>query len=311
MKAFITGLGGFIGSHLAELLLENGIRVYGTVYNNTRRIKEIDGDVTAEKCDILDKNGLEHLITKVNPDYIFHLAAQSFVTPSWKDPEHTILANVIGTLNVLDIAKSLKIKPKIAVACSSAEYGSCDKKDIPIKEGKEFSPSSPYAVSKIGTDMISYLYWKTYGMDIFRLRFFNTTGPRKEGDACSDFAKMITIAEKENINSIKVGYLDSIRDYTDVRDSVKAVWLIINKGKPGDAYNICTGRGYKVKDLLDTLLKSSNKKITVKYDSSKTRPLEDPIFVGDNSKIKSLGCKPEISIQQTLIDILKYWRKRV
>jgi GDP-4-dehydro-6-deoxy-D-mannose reductase len=217
----------------------------------------------------------------------------------------------MGTLYLLEAVRKAKIDPVIVVACSSAEYGLNYEHEIPIKETKEFRPSSPYAVSKIGTDMISYLYWQTYKMKIIRARFFNITGPRKTKDACSDFAKLIVETEKKNSDSIGVGYLGGIRDYTDVRDAVNALWLLANKGVHGEAYNICTGNRYKVEELLTKLIHMSNKKIKIKKDPQKERPLEDPIFVGDNTKIRKLGWEPKIKIEKTLEDILKYWRQNL
>lgn len=309
MRALITGMGGFIGSHLADLLLAKDIDVYGTIHvNGSRNIKHVKDKVNAFQCDVSNKQETEKLILDVEPDLIFHLAAQSLVIPSWKDPEKTFKSNINGTLNVLEAARKQKNEPVIFIACSSAEYGLNFPEEIPINEKKEFRPSSPYAVSKISTDMLGYLYWQAHKMNIIRGRFFNITGPRKTSDACSDFAKMIAEAENGKRETIPVGNLDGIRDLTDVRDAVKAVWTLIEKGRHGDIYNICSGSGHRMKDILEMLMSFSTRKTDITTDREKIRPLEDPIFIGNNSKIKQLGWKNEIPIEKTLKDILDYWR---
>lgn len=312
MRAFITGMGGFIGSHLADFLLAKGLEVCGTVYTNgAGNLEHIKDKVKIFRCDIGNKTEIEKLISSAEPDYIFHLAAQSFVVPSWKDPEQTFRSNISGTLNVLECARQLKTEPKIFVACSSAEYGLNLPEEIPITEAKEFRPSSPYAVSKVATDMLAYLYWQTYKMNVIRGRFFNITGPRKRGDACSDFARMVAEAEGGKRSRIEAGNLEGIRDITDARDAVKAALLLAEKGRYGDAYNICSASGHKIKEILDMVLSFSKKRIEISLDKGKLRPLDDPVFIGDNSKIKKLGWKPEIPIEKTLRDLLDYWRQEL
>ena len=308
MKFLITGSEGFIGSHLADFLLEKG-EVYGTFHSTPKNIEHLKNKIKLLKCDITNKSEIENIINNIKPDYIFHMAAQSFVIPSWKEPDKTFQTNIIGTYYLLDAVHKAGINPVICIACSSAEYGLTNENEIPINEKKEFRPSSPYAVSKVATDMLAYLYWQSYNMRILRIRFFNITGPRKTFDACSDFAKGIVEVEKGLKNSLKVGNLEGIRDITDVRDAVKAIWLLVLKGTYGNAYNICSGIGIKMKDILNKLVSFSSAKIRVETDKEKFRPLDDPIFIGDNSKITNLGWKPEITIEKTLKDMLEYWRK--
>ncbi|MBI2075744.1 MAG: GDP-mannose 4,6-dehydratase [Candidatus Aenigmarchaeota archaeon] len=311
MKAVVTGAGGFLGSHLADLLVEKGLDVYAVINEDTKNLGHLGERIKIIRCDIADKDAVENLISGVKPDYVFHMAAQSFVIPSWQDPERTFKTNILGTLYLLDAVKKENINPVIAVACSSAEYGMNFPDEIPIKETKIFRPSSPYAVSKVATDMISELYAKTHKMKIIRIRFFNISGPRKTMDACSDFAKGVAEAERGK-PFMTVGNLDGIRDITDARDAVRAVWLLTEKGVYGDVYNVCSGQGYKVRDLLDKLLAMSTKKITVKEkDPEKLRPIDDPLFIGDNSKIRKLGWEPKIKIEQTLRDTLEYWRENL
>ncbi len=312
MKALITGCGGFIGSHLADFLVGKGLDVYGTVNDETKNIDHLEEKIKIIKCDISDRNAVEKMVSDIKPDYIFHLAAQSFVIVSWQDPEKTFSANILGTLYLLDAVRKARIDPIIEIACSSAEYGMTYKDEIPIKEVKIFRPSSPYAVSKIATDMISELYAKAYKMKILRVRFFNISGPRKLFDACSDFARGVAEVEKGIKPFVTVGNLDGIRDITDYRDAVDAMWLLTEKGTYGDVYNVCSGEGYKVRNLLNGLVAMSRKKIEVKeHDPEKLRPIDDPLFIGDNSKIRKLGWKTQVPIEQTLRDTLEYWRKNL
>jgi len=312
MRALITGCGGFIGSHLADFLVEKGLDVTGTVYkNNKGNIKHLQGKIKVYNCDLSDRRDVEDLIRKTKPDVVFHLAAQSMVIPSWNDPEHTIISNTLGTLYLYEAIRKSKLTPLIIVACSSAEYGPSEKDEIPIKENKEFRPVSPYAVSKVGTDMLSYMCWKVLGMRIIRVRYFNITGPRKTDDACSDFARMIAEFEKGKRQQIEVGHLESLRDIIDIGDAIEATWLILNKGKVGEVYNICSGRGYKIGDLLKKLVLLSTKDVKIKKVEHHGRMFEEPIYIGDNSKLRKLGWLPKVPIEQTLSNILEYWRNRV
>lgn len=311
-KALITGCGGFLGSHLADFLVQKGLDVYGTVNEKTKNLDHLKGKIKIIKCDIGDRVAVERLVEDVKPDYIFHLGAQSFVIVSWNDPEKTFKTNILGTLHILDAVRKAKIDPVIEIACSSAEYGMTYEDEIPIAEGKVFRPSSPYAVSKIATDMIGELYWKTYKMKILRIRFFNISGPRKLYDACSDFARGVAEVEKGLKPLMAVGNVNGTRDITDYRDAIDAMWLLAEKGTYGDVYNVCSGKGYKVRDLLNQLIAMAKKKVEVKeLDPAKLRPIDDPLFIGDNSKMRKLGWEPQVPIEQTLKDTLEYWRRNL
>ena len=314
MKILITGGAGFIGSHLAEFLVNKGFDdVYveywkGESLENIEHLKE---RIKLIKFDVRDSEEVRAVLAKIKPDVLFHLAAQSFVTVSWKEPKRTLETNIIGTFNLFDSIIKEGLKPVIISACSSAEYGITEEKEIPINENKELRPISPYAVSKIAQDMLSLQYYQSHGLKIIRARIFNTTGPRKRYDACSEFAKGIAEIEHGMSKKLKVGNLDGIRDFTDVRDCVKALWLLYEKGKPGEVYNICSGKGIKVGDVVKKLVGMSEKNVKVVKDKSKFRIIDDPLYVGDNSKIRSLGWEPEINIDKTLLDTLEYWRDKV
>jgi GDP-4-dehydro-6-deoxy-D-mannose reductase len=308
-RCLITGCGGFIGSYLASLLLEKGDVVYGTVHQHTGKLDNLRDRITILQCDISDTKSVADVVTEVKPDWVFHLAAQSLILPSWQDPEKTIKANTLGTLYLLDNIRKAKIDPLIQIIGSSAEYGFAGKGEQPIKEDGKFKPSSPYGVSKVAQDMLAYLYWHAYGMKIIRVRPFYITGPGKTSDACSDFARGIVEVEKGQADTLITGNLEATRDIVDVGDCVRAMWFLMVHGVPGEAYNICSGIGYKMRDVLDKLLSMSPKKIKVSQSPEKMRPSDDSILVGDNSKLCKSGWKPQIPIETTLSDILDYWRK--
>jgi GDP-4-dehydro-6-deoxy-D-mannose reductase len=309
-SCLITGSNGFIGSSLAEFLLKKDLDVYGTTRNKNDRIAFLSGKMTTFNCDILDRQKIEDILSEVKPDVVFHLAAQSKVVPSWQDPEMTLKVNVLGTLYLLDAIKQKCPNSIVLVVEAAAIYGSSNN-ETAINEDHNLAPSSPYAVSKIAQDYLAGLYWSAYGMKVVRIRPFNITGPGNMGDACSDFAKGIVEIETGKRDSLNVGDLDSVRDITDVRDAVEAFWLLATQGELGAVYNLCSGKGYSGKDLLDKLRSLSRLKVTVVQDVAKKRVLRDNFQIGDNSKLQALGWHPLISIDTTLSDMLDYWRTNI
>lgn len=311
MKILITGGAGFIGSHLADFLVDKGFEdIYveywkGDTLENVEHLKE---KVKFVKFDIRDAKKVREFIANVKPDLIFHLAAQSFVTVSWKEPKRTLETNMLGTFNLFDSVIRKGVNPLIISVCSSAEYGMTERNEIPINENKEFRPISPYAVSKIAQDMLSLQYHKSHDLKVIRVRLFNIIGPRKIDDACSDFARGIVEVERRTSKHLKVGNLEGIRDFTDVKDAVKALWLLYEKGKPGEVYNVCSGNGVKMGDVVKMLAGMAKTDIKVKRDENKIRIIDDPLYVGDSKKINSLGWKPEMPLEKTLLDTLNYWR---
>lgn len=315
-KALITGIAGFVGSHLAELLLKNGYDVYGLsrARSNMDHIESIQTKLHLEDADLLDSHSLYTTINKIKPDYIFHLAAQSFVPTSWGSPAVTLEVNIIGSANLFEAVRQVGINPAIQIACSSEEYGMVYENEVPIKETNPLRPLSPYAVSKLGMDFLGYQYYESYKMRIIRTRGFNHTGPRR-GDtfAESTFAKQIALIEKGKQEPvIYVGNLEAQRDYTDVRDMVRAYLLSVEKCDSGDVYNIATGEAIKIEDVLHMLLSMSKVKVKIKQDPSRMRPSDVPILIGDSTKFrKKTGWKPEITFKQTAEDLLNYWREHV
>ncbi|MBS3056810.1 MAG: GDP-mannose 4,6-dehydratase [Candidatus Aenigmarchaeota archaeon] len=311
MNTLVTGSAGFIGSHIVDRVYMNDHEVYAAFRpeKNISNILHIKDKITMLPTDMQSEDHVKKMIEKSQPDIIYHMAAQSYVTISWKEPVRTMLTNVMGTMYLFEAVRKMGIDSKIIVACSSAEYGLTYENEIPIKESKEFRPTSPYAVSKIGQDMLSYQYAKTYGMKIFRARFFNITGPRKVNDACSDFIRRVVDIEKGKSQKLLVGNLESVRDITDVQDCINGMNTILDKGKP-DVYNICSGNRYKIKDIVDIILSLSVVRVKPEQDPEKLRITDDPIFIGDNSKIKVLGWSQKIPIEKTLADMMEYWRKQ-
>ena len=315
-KALITGIAGFVGSHMAELLLDRGFEVFGIARWRSSRecISDIEDKVSLLEADLLDSHSLDTIMLAVKPDYIFHLAAQSYVHASWTSPTVTLEINVVGSANLFEAVRKTQIDPAIQIACSSEEYGKVEPDEVPIKETNPLRPLSPYAVSKVAMDYLGYQYNQSYGLRIVRTRGFNHTGPRR-GDvfAESTFARQIALIEKGKQEPVVlVGNLDTQRDYTDVRDMVSGYLLAAERGEPGDVYNICSGKAWKIKDVLDLLISFSKVKVEVREDPQRMRPSDVPILLGDNSKfVKKTGWEPKIPFEKTMKDLLDYWREKV
>lgn len=318
-RALITGISGFVGSHLAELLLAKGFEVHGIVRwrSKTENIDDFKEKLILHDGDMTDLSSLIKILKQVKPDYIFHLAAQSFVLSSWKSPGQTLYNNVIGTSNLLEAITSLKgndFNPVVQIAGSSEEYGLVLPNEVPIKETNPLRPLSPYGVSKVATDMLALQHFRSYGIKTVIARAFNHSGPRR-GDVfvCSTFAKQIAEIEKGKRKLIIFhGNLEAKRDFTDVRDVVKAYLLAVEKCKPGEVYNICSGKAYSMKEILSMLLSLTDVSVKLKKDPERMRPSDVPILLGDCSKFKkATGWKPTIPFKKTLEDLLNYWRERV
>jgi len=317
-KILITGLTGFVGSHLAEYCLNiPGTQIYGTVLshhlgNELERIKNIKDKIVLLECNLTNRIAVQRILAKAQPDKIFHLAAQSFVPTSWQSPEDTLMNNIMAELNIFESVRELGLNPVIHIAGSSEEYGLARENEVPIKEENPLRPLSPYAVSKVAQDNLACQYYYSYGLKTVVTRAFNHEGPRRgEQFVTSDFAKQIAKIEKNKQEPvIFVGNLDAKRDYSDVRDIVDAYWLATEKCKFGEPYNICSGKNWTIKSVLDFLIsKSTKKNIKAKQVPEKMRPSDVPILLGDCSKFKkATGWEPKIPFEKTLEDTLNYWR---
>lgn len=317
MRVLITGITGFVGSHLADYILSEhkDVELYGIKRWRSRmeNIDHIKDKIHILECDLRDVYSVNSLMEAIHPDKIFHLAAQSFVPTSWNAPAESLTTNILGQLNLFEAVRRLKINPWIQLACSSEQYGLVREEELPIKEINPLRPMSPYAISKIGQDYLGYQYFMSYGLNIVRTRGFNHTGPRRgEVFVCSDFAKQIVdIEQGKREPIIYVGNLEAKRDFTDVRDMVKAYWLSLEKCNAGEVYNICSGKAYSIQEVLDMLLSMTDVKIKVRQDKSRLRPSDVPVLHCDSTKFReATGWKPTIKFEQTLKDILDFWRSK-
>ena len=318
MRVLITGITGFAGSHLAEYILDRhpDVEVFGIVRWRSRmeNISHIRDKIELCEADLKDMVSLQGCLAHIKPDRIFHLAAQSFVPTSWTCPSETFAINATGQINLFQALLGLKQSPRIQIAGSSEEYGQVFPDEIPMKETNPLRPLSPYAVSKVAQDLLGFQYFKSYGLPVVRTRGFNHTGPRRgEVFVTSSFAKQIAEIEKKKKEPvIRVGNLDAQRDFSDVRDIVEAYWLSLEKGEPGEVYNIGSGFARTIREVLDILLSLSRVDVRIEVDPKRLRPSDVPILLADSSKFISLtGWKPRIPFEQTLRDLLDYWRERV
>jgi len=306
----ITGIGGFLGSYLADFALAQGWTVSGILRQDSRNIKEIRHKVALFRSDIRDRNQIENAVQKIQPEVIFHLGAQSSPSASWTEPERTFHVNVLGTLNLLETVRRAGLKPIVVVAGSSAEYGFSRPEEIPIQEERPLRPATPYGVSKVAATALALLYHRVFDMRVIVVRPFFVIGPRKMGDVCSDFARGVVAVESGRQTSLKVGNQEPVRDLLDVEDAVRALWLLAEKGAPGEVYNICSGVGHKIATVLEAFLRMGTRPIPVEHDPTFLRPVEEPSVVGDNSRLRTLGWIPQIPLDNSLHRILDYWRSR-
>ncbi|MCL2719896.1 MAG: GDP-mannose 4,6-dehydratase [Treponema sp.] len=318
MISLITGIGGMIGSHLAEYLLKKENKIIGTYYNSTINIEELPNNVNLIECDVRYLKSVYDIISKYFPDKIYHLAAQSLPTVSITKPEETFDINCIGTINIFESIKMIRTQkpeynPKVIVACSSAEYGaSLTIENTPIKEDMQLLPLHPYGVSKVAQDLISYQYFKSDKLNSIRVRIFNTTGPRKINDVCSDFTKRVVEIENGISNTLLVGNISTKRAITDVRDLVIALELLSEKGEIGEVYNVSGEKAYLISDIIEIIKNNSNAKFEIKVDEQLLRPTDEPVIFGDSTKLKNCtGWKQQYQIEKTIADMLDYWRKNI
>jgi len=316
MRVLITGITGFVGSHLAEYGLGQGAEVYGSIRwrSKTDNILHLTHRVQLLECDLRDPFSTNHLVATVRPDFIFHLAGQSFVPTSWHAPSETLSTNVLCQVNLLEAIRTTGIDPRIQVAGSSEEYGLVEEHEIPISEINPLRPLSPYAVSKVTQDLLGYQYYKSYDLKIIRTRAFNHTGPRRgEVFASSNFARQIAGIEaglQEPV--ILVGNLKAKRDLSDVRDIARGYWLALERGRPGEVYNLCSETMWSMEEVLDILLSKSQARPRVVVDPRRLRPSDVPVLCGDSTKVRrETGWHPEISLDRTLEDLLNYWREKL
>lgn len=321
MNVLVTGAGGMIGSHMIELLYEQGFDVVGTYYKPTVDIKEINSAIKLIECDVRYPQSVEKIISQYRPSQIYHLAAQSYPTVSWERPYETIETNIGGTIAVFEAVKNVRYiqpdyDPVVVVACSSAEYGQTleELEDPKVKETAELKPLHPYGVSKVGQDLLSFQYFINDGIKSIRARIFNTTGTRKINDVTSDFTMRAVEQEKSGTKNpiLRVGNIETYRGIMDFKDLVKALMLLAEKGNYGDVYNISSEKIYQIKEIIEIIESQMGVKFELLVDPKLIRPTDEKIIVGDVTKLKrDTGWVQSTSLEETLAEMLDYWRKKV
>jgi len=313
MKTLITGIAGFAGSYLAELLLSEREEVFGTVMpgESTRNMASFESQVRLFTCDIRNADAVRELMDEARPDEIYHLAAVTFIPDSVVDPRLTFETNLYGSLNLFEAASGRAPNARILFVGSADEYGLVRGDELPISEENPLRPTNPYSVSKVSASMLAYQYGLTRNLHVVRVRPFNHTGPRQSPRfVCSDFALQIVEAEKGlREPEIRVGNLKPRRDFTDVRDVVRAYREILKNGESCEVYNISSGVSVGIGEILDILISVSGQKIKIIECSERTRTTDVKDIRGDSRKIERVtGWKPAIPLKETLEDMIEYWR---
>ncbi|MHB1393081.1 MAG: GDP-mannose 4,6-dehydratase [Clostridia bacterium] len=309
MKALIVGGAGFVGSYLIDYLRDECKWSLCVTKMQHENINKKDVDVF--DLDILIKDDIVRLLNTIRPDYIFHLAAQSSVALSWKNPALTIDVNIKGAVNLLDAVRELNYRNRVLLIGSGEEYGHIKEDETPISENNVTRPGNIYAATKVAQNLIGKIYSDAYNMDIVMVRAFNHIGPNQSPIfVVADFCKQVAEIEKGiKVPVIRVGNLSAKRDFTDVRDVVRAYALLVQKGKIGETYNVGSGNAIAINDILNMILSMTDTNISVEVDEDKLRPVDVPIIEADIAKLReTTGWRKNISLEETIADTLNYWR---
>jgi GDP-4-dehydro-6-deoxy-D-mannose reductase len=312
VRALITGITGFAGGHLAQVLLERGDEVYGVDIRPAEGLPHLSRDITTYTADLSDPARITELLDNVQPEAIYHLAGQPFVPTSWEDPWGTLENNIRPQLNILQAMIKQQSKARLLIVASNQVYGKVSSPQLPVSEDTPFRPENPYGVSKVAQDMLALQYHVSHGIDVLRIRAFNHIGPRQNPHfVSSSFAKQIAEIEAGLAKPIiRVGNMEAQRDFTDVVDVMRAYAMLVDHGQPGEAYNVGTGQAYSIQYLLDVLLGYSNVDINVEQDLQRMRPSDVPVLYADNSKLHTAtGWEPKFTFEQSLKRVLDYWRE--
>ena len=309
----ITGVAGFVGGHVVSLLRAEHpeAAVFGLDNRPGNRARALGIEIV--EADLEDGASVRAALERVRPDRVIHLAAQSSPQRSWEDPAGTLKTNILGLLHLLEAARALDLAPRFLAVGSAEEYGMVRPDEVPVREDTPLRPSSPYAVSKVAQGYLALQYALSLRVPIVRTRAFHHTGPRRADQfAESSFAfQLAEIEAGRRPPVIEVGNLDAVRDYTDVRDVVRAYWALLERGEPGEVYNVCSGQGVRLAELLDELIALSGLTVEVRVERSRLRPLDVPVLVGDPGRLQAAtGWQPRIPLSRTLRDLLDYWRER-
>ncbi len=315
MRVLITGITGFVGPHLAEFILNNHpeTKIWGMAFGDEGReiLTTLEPGLSVIEGNLSDPDSLKTVLEQAKPDVVFHLAAASSVGTSWADPTAAFSINVLGQINLFEAALSLGMKPLMIISSSGEIYGDASAGNVAINEDAPLDPRSPYGVSKAAQDLVASQYHLSGQLPTIRMRLFNHTGPRRQANfVASSFAHRIARIEAGLVKpAIDVGNLEVYRDFSDVRDIVRAYWLAASKGEPGVAYNVCSGVAVSIKEVLDHLLALSSAQVEVRLDPHRLRAADIPILVGNHSRFtEATGWSPKIPLEQTLSDLLD-WRR--
>lgn len=304
----ITGSSGFIGHHFINFLDNNNIhcKVIGADIIPPKSAEWRSISFYHELCDVRSEQVVKELLQKYKPDYILHFAAQSSVAQSWHDIGSTFVDNILPFVHIANFARQFCPDVKILIIGSSEEYGNVNSKEIPVKEDCILNPQNPYGIARMAQELLAKMYVKSFNNFIVMTRSFNHIGPgQNDSFAIPQFVKQIAHAKKNNVHCIlKTGNLDVVRDFIDVRDAVRAYFELIQKGSSGEVYNICSGTGYSLRDIIDILSQIAQLEVSIEYDEGKFRPFDIPVMIGSHAKITyATGWKPVIPIHKTLQDI--------
>lgn len=312
MNVLITGITGMVGSHFAQACQARGWNTRGVArFSAASRQAALD-DPSVIRCDITDQRNLAAVFQRTRPDVVIHMAAQAFNGMSWAMENYTYQANVTGTLNVLQCCLEHAPKARVLIACSSAEYGDVTPADCPLVEDRPLRPITPYGVTKVATEMIGYQYFKNHGLKVFLPRMFIHVGTgHPPATAIQNFARQLALIAAGKLPPVmRVGNLESARDFIDVRDGVEAMMLLLDEGQPGQPINICTGTAHSIRDTLDLLIQASELEVEVQTDPALLRPSDEPLLLGDNSRLTALGWTQRHSFAQTLAAVYADWTAR-
>jgi GDP-4-dehydro-6-deoxy-D-mannose reductase len=309
MRILITGASGFIGRHLSKFARGKGHEVVATYLSSeelSARDLPKDG-IRWIHLSMQDPAEIASTVDQVRPDAVFHLAAQAYAKKAWADPIDTFRTNVLGTIWLYEALRAIPPRNGVLLASSGASYGV--PRSLPIREDFALDPTNPYGVSKACQDMLSLQYALNFDLRIVRARLFGTTGPGKTGDALNDFARQVAALERAGRPGVlRVGNLDALRDISDIRDVVRAMWLIFEKGSPTEPVNVGAGRSFSIRWISEQLVRSARVPIEVKPDPALFRPTDEPETRADTTRLRKLGYEPEYPLERTIVDSLDYWR---
>ena len=316
MRVLITGVAGFVGSHLADFLVSQGYEVWGIVCpgSNYESVEHLRHNVRLVRCDVRDEQAVKKALVDSSSQYIYHLAARTVTFESRRCPRETYEVNFLGTVNVLEGALALKESPHILIPTSAEMYGDVSAGRAPLEENEIFRPLHPYAVSKVAVHYLIQQYVRVHNLQVVEARAFNQIGPRQKlGFVVPDFAAQLAkVALGRDRNEIRVGNLKAQRDFLDVRDAVRAYVRLCEVGRPGEVYHVCSGIGVSIEDILKTLMKFVDVPVNVVIDPEKLRPIMAPILIGSNKKlVRETGWTPQIPLETSLRETFEFWLKNI